>query len=255
MADKPTQPKITLIPWDPESQEHVNRLYIQRIACGWKADKVEKWRIRQRHGGMSLHWVVLDPSEPKTAERISKHVTEHPEEATPLEDTAIAIGGRPRDSSPSRLLVPFMPVGHISVDTVASTPEPTLLLADPENHRFHLSAFYISRAIHGGGIGNATMKEAEHMAVSVLGAKFITLDTWDRRLIIGDTKKEWREKFDYYGNGLPIKKFDPQGWYQRLGYTVIKEIEEFNATSGYCLKRPDGQAWCIPSVYMEKAVE
>jgi ribosomal protein S18 acetylase RimI-like enzyme len=141
-----------------------------------------------------------------------------------------------------------MPVGHISVDTVASTPEPTALLADPANHRFHLSAFYISKAIQGGGLGNTTMRTAEHMAASVLGAKVITLDTWDRRLIIGDEKKEWRE------TGGLLMKFDPQGWYQRLGYKVIKEIEEFNSTSGYCLKRPDGQAWCIPSVYMEKAV-
>lgn len=196
---------------------------------------------------------VLDPSEPQTAERISKHIANHPNEATPLQDSAVAVGGRPRDSSSSRSLEPFMPVGHISVDTVASTPEPTPLLADPENHRFHLSAFYISKAIQGGGLGNATMAAAEHMAASVLGAKVITLDTWDRRLIIGDEKKEWREKFDYYSTGQ-IMKFDPQGWYQRLGYKVIKEIEEFNATSGYCLKRPDGQAWCIPSVYMEKPV-
>lgn len=58
MADKPTQPKITLIPWDPESKEHIDRLYIQRIACGWKADKVQKWRIRQRDGAMGIHWVV-----------------------------------------------------------------------------------------------------------------------------------------------------------------------------------------------------
>ncbi|KFY47640.1 hypothetical protein V496_10511 [Pseudogymnoascus sp. VKM F-4515 (FW-2607)] len=176
-------------------------LIFGRIACGWKADKVQKWRIRQRDGAMGIHWVVLDPSEPETAERISKHVAEHPDETTPLEDSAVAIGGRARDSSSSRVLGPFMPVGHISVDTVASTPEPTLLLADPENHRFHLSAFYISKAIQGGGIGNATMKAAEHMAVSVLGAKFITLDTWDRRLIIGDSKKEWREKFE--GLGTP----------------------------------------------------
>ncbi|KFZ01186.1 hypothetical protein V501_10161 [Pseudogymnoascus sp. VKM F-4519 (FW-2642)] len=255
MADKPAQQKITLIPWDPESQEHIDRLYIQRVACGWKADKIEKWRICQRNGSMSLHWVVLDPSDPLTADRISKHVANHPDEATPLQDSAVAVGGRPRDSTSSRSLVPFMPVGHISVDTVASTPEPTTLLADPENHRFHLSAFYISKAIQGGGLGNTTMRTAEHMAASVLGAKFITLDTWDRRLIIGDEKKEWREKFDYYSTGGLLMKFDPQGWYQRLGYKVIKEIEEFNSTSGYCLKRPDGQAWCIPSVYMEKAVE
>ncbi|KFY26911.1 hypothetical protein V491_01107, partial [Pseudogymnoascus sp. VKM F-3775] len=254
MADKAGKQTIALIPWDPESEEHRQRLYIQRIACGWKADKIDMWSTRQRNGLMSLHWIVLDPSDPKTAERLSSHVAKHPDEATPLEDSAVAVGGRPRDSSSSRSLEPFMPIGHISIDTIASTPKPTLLLADPENHRTHLSAFYISRAIQGGGLGTATMQAAEHMAVSVLGAKVITLDTWDRRLIIDDSKKEWREKFDYYGNGQ-VMTFDPQGWYQRMGYKVIKEIEEFDGTSGYCLKRPDGQAWCIPSVYMEKVVE
>ncbi|KFY10807.1 hypothetical protein V492_04840 [Pseudogymnoascus sp. VKM F-4246] len=255
MADKPEKPNITLIPWDFESEEHRQRLYVQRIACGWKADKISKWAIRQQEGTMSLHWVVLDPSDPKTAERISKHVANHPDETTPLEDSAVAVGGRPRDSSSSRLLEPFMPIGHISVDTVASTPKPTLYLADPENHRFHLSAFYISKAIQGGGIGSATMEQAEHMAVSVLGSKVITLDTWDRRLLVDDSKKEWREKFHYYGIDRPLPKFDPQGWYERMGYKVIKEIDELDETSGYVLKRPDGQAWCIPSVYMEKLVE
>lgn len=149
-----------------------------------------------------------------------------------------------------------MPVGHISVDTVASTPEPTTLLADPENHRYHLSALYISSAIQGGGIGSATMEAAEHMAATVLGANVITLDTWDRRLITDESKKDWREKFEYYSPpALGPPKFDPQGWYQRLGYKVIKEIQEFDERSGYCLKREDGTAWCIPSVYMEKAVE
>jgi GNAT superfamily N-acetyltransferase len=199
---------------------------------------------------------VLDPSEPKTAERIAQHIAKHPKEATPLQDSAVAVGGRPRDSSSSRLLEPFMPVGHISVDTVASTPEPTTLLADPANHRYHLSALYISSAIQGGGIGSATMEAAEHMAATVLGATIITLDTWDRRLITDDSKTEWREKFEYYSPpALGPPKFDPQGWYQRLGYKVIKEIQEFDERSGYCLKREDGKAWCIPSVYMEKAVE
>ncbi|KFX95135.1 hypothetical protein V490_03999 [Pseudogymnoascus sp. VKM F-3557] len=256
MADKSAKPNLTLIPWDPESEEHRDRLYVQRVACGWKYDRIDKWCKRQRDGSMSIHWVVLDPSEPKTAERIAQHIAKHPKEATPLQDSAVAVGGRPRDSSSSRLLEPFMPVGHISVDTVASTPEPTTLLADPANHRYHLSALYISSAIQGGGIGSATMEAAEHMAATVLGATVITLDTWDRRLITDDSKKEWREKFEYYSPpALGPPKFDPQGWYQRLGYKVIKEIEEFDERSGYCLKREDGKAWCIPSVYMEKAVE
>lgn len=58
MADKPGKPNVTLIPWDPESEEHRHRLYVQRVACGWKFDRIDKWCARQRDGSMSLHWVV-----------------------------------------------------------------------------------------------------------------------------------------------------------------------------------------------------
>ena len=140
------------------------------------------------------------------------------------------------------------------MDTIASTPDPTPLLADPPNHRFHLSALYISRAIHGGGLGNAAMAAGEHMAVSILGAKTITLDTWDRRLIRPDSKPEWAENYAKFSTE-PFPTFENQTWYERLGYKVIKEIEEYDERSGYSLKIPSGETWCIPSVWMAKAVE
>lgn len=52
------QPSVILIPWDPESPEHVDRLVQQRIACGWKQDYVENWRDQQREGKIGLHWIV-----------------------------------------------------------------------------------------------------------------------------------------------------------------------------------------------------
>jgi len=50
--------KVQLIPWDPESEEHFNRLYEQRVVCGWKVDKVEGWKERQRKSELGIHWVV-----------------------------------------------------------------------------------------------------------------------------------------------------------------------------------------------------
>lgn len=54
-----TQHKIELIPWDCESDEHVERMYQQRIACGWRSDEVHKqWVDLTRAGEKMLYWAV-----------------------------------------------------------------------------------------------------------------------------------------------------------------------------------------------------
>lgn len=50
--------QVELIAWDPESTQHVERMRLQRIACGWKQEKVESWRGLQRAGKITLQWVV-----------------------------------------------------------------------------------------------------------------------------------------------------------------------------------------------------
>ena len=57
-SEKKARTVVDLIPWDPESEEHVQRMFDQRVACGWKSSFVEKWKIRQREGMMTLQWVV-----------------------------------------------------------------------------------------------------------------------------------------------------------------------------------------------------
>jgi hypothetical protein len=59
---------VYLIPWDPESQEHVDRMKLQRIACGWKVEKVDSWRGPQSEGQLGLHWVVSDHAVPLVRE-------------------------------------------------------------------------------------------------------------------------------------------------------------------------------------------
>ena len=54
--------QVELIPWDPESPAHAERLYEQRIACGWDEDKIEAWKDLQRRGKMNLQWVVSQKS-------------------------------------------------------------------------------------------------------------------------------------------------------------------------------------------------
>ena len=50
--------KIKLIPWDAESPEHLDRLVLQRIACGWQAECVPEWKKEQQDGNKMFHWVV-----------------------------------------------------------------------------------------------------------------------------------------------------------------------------------------------------
>ncbi|KAK9311621.1 hypothetical protein V1524DRAFT_24420 [Lipomyces starkeyi] len=42
--DKSEKSKIVLIPWHTNPIEHTERLYLQRVACGWKEDMIEIWR-------------------------------------------------------------------------------------------------------------------------------------------------------------------------------------------------------------------
>lgn len=53
-----SKPQIVLIPWDPTSPEHVERLVRQRIACGWDSECVESWRKAQENGKLNNQWIV-----------------------------------------------------------------------------------------------------------------------------------------------------------------------------------------------------
>lgn len=61
-APKRQRLSVTLVPWDPDSPAHVDRLIKQRIACGWKQEYVEKWRDQHREGKIGLHWIVSNYS-------------------------------------------------------------------------------------------------------------------------------------------------------------------------------------------------
>jgi len=76
MTENEKLPRITadfirLIPWDPESLAHVERLRQQRIACGWKENLVKKWRSLHREGKVGMHWIVSPWREGSCLETIS----------------------------------------------------------------------------------------------------------------------------------------------------------------------------------------
>lgn len=57
----PVKTKVDLIAWDPESPAHAERMVQHRIACGWKQDYIEGWKVLQKEGKMALQWVVSFP--------------------------------------------------------------------------------------------------------------------------------------------------------------------------------------------------
>lgn len=53
------EPRIDLVPWDYDSPAHVERMYIQRLACGWRSEEVHtKWVELSRAKKKTLYWVV-----------------------------------------------------------------------------------------------------------------------------------------------------------------------------------------------------
>ncbi|KFZ00091.1 hypothetical protein V500_01179 [Pseudogymnoascus sp. VKM F-4518 (FW-2643)] len=229
----PSRAKVDLIAWDPESPAHAERMVQHRIACGWKQDYIEGWRVLQREGKMGLQWVVLSEEDPGKETKLAEHLLKYPGDATPILDTATALGGKPRVPS-SRS---FIPVGHISLDSESPNPGQ----ADASQGLYCITTLYISRAIHGGGLGRAALDAVESQAINEpLCAKILSLDTlanssWNRTDI-------WEEMGQKPG-------MSAEDWYERCGYKAWKYIE------GHIKHRDDnGKVWSLDGVFMKKTV-
>ncbi len=95
------------------------------------------------------------------------------------------------------------------------------------------------------------------MAVAVLGAKILTLDTLDKRALLEDDEGgiPGAKRNLIVVNGS-VPKFSTQEWYERMGYRVFKCINELDERSGYTLRKGDGEmVGCAPSVWLEKVLE
>ncbi|KAE8442908.1 hypothetical protein EG329_002580 [Mollisiaceae sp. DMI_Dod_QoI] len=210
--------KVVLIPWDPDSPEHVDRMVQQRIACGWKFDAIPKWQIGQREGRKNLQWVIIDESDPNRQEHLAKHVAAYPKEITVLADTALSLGAKPRQSDPG---VTFIPVGHISLDTEYDDPG----FDDPTPGVYFIAAFYISGALQNFGLGRAAMDIVETTAISQpLCAKRLALSTQDK----DDPNRP--KLFAALGQSVP--KVTNQDWYERRGYEVYRRVERMWESEG-----------------------
>jgi hypothetical protein len=131
----------------------------------------------------------LDPSK-DTLEK--QHITAYPSESKPLSDTSLNIGGKTR-STPH--IPPFIPLGHISLDSRAADPPNGAYDLDDA---YRLTTFYVSRELQGTGLGRAAMDALEHMAISPpLSAKTIALAT------AADEYEGRTEKHGALGRKLP----------------------------------------------------
>jgi len=118
---------------------------------------------------------VLADSDLEKETKLALHITRYPVETTPLTDSATSLGGMSRTAPSSSTA--FIPVGHISLDSQ--------LASDPDSHHvngtehvYAVTTFYISRALHSGGLGRAAMVAVETMAKNEpLCAMELVLDT------------------------------------------------------------------------------
>jgi hypothetical protein len=58
MASQRASEKVDLIPWDPVDDDHYQRMYSQRIACGWREDEVALWKKEVLAGHVFFYWIV-----------------------------------------------------------------------------------------------------------------------------------------------------------------------------------------------------
>lgn len=189
---------VNLLPWDPDSPEHVERMRQQRIACGWNMEEVDSWRQLQREGLINMWWIVrilgiylwmdiptffalpvplifpkvLPEDNTQSQSMLSQHLTRFPSEERPLSDSATTFGGRSRTTP--RSPESFHPIGHISIDS----HNHKATLADPSIGRYCISKLYVSAALQSKGLGRAAMDAVEkYAAEEPLRAKTLTLDT------------------------------------------------------------------------------
>lgn len=128
--------EIALIPWDPASDVHADRMTAQRHACGWDADQVPYWRKKVAAGDKLLFWIVLsdDP-----ADLLAKHVAACADETEPLRDTAARVGRTERAPTGEE----FLPIGHIALDEYA----PRNVLFGLPAATLWIKSFYISKCV------------------------------------------------------------------------------------------------------------
>ncbi|KAI3332127.1 hypothetical protein HD806DRAFT_518932 [Xylariaceae sp. AK1471] len=231
--------KVEIIPWDHLNPEHVQRMYDQRLACGWRADEVPEWAESAKRGGKMFYWTVLSEDLPNRNTLLEQHIAAHPNETKPLQDTATEVRLARRQSTGRD----FMPIGHVALD-IHDAEKDTKLGLPPGTVWVH--QLFISSTLQGGGYGVATMAKVEAMAAQQpMNAKWMALDT----LAKGVQQEACNITSIDVGNGNIVPVTSKEEWYARQGYKTYK------VGAGYTYHSPDGHSIQLKVSYMKKRID
>ncbi|KAF7919180.1 uncharacterized protein EAE98_009500 [Botrytis deweyae] len=234
-SPSPKFAKVDLIPWDPDSPSHVERLFNQRVACTWNSEYVESWREKQRRGAITLQWIVLPITTVARDDLHKLHTTQFPLESEPLIDSATTFNALPR--TPPSPPHSFLPIGHIALEVQPSSP-----ISSSPSSTYKISGLYISGAMRSLGLGRATMDTIETLASSPpISAKKLLLE------VIANEYPGKEER----NVALKIKKqpVERQDWYARRGYRVVGMKDGM-----WPEKDEEGRVWTARCLFMERVV-
>ncbi|KAH8123508.1 hypothetical protein FP744_10004704 [Trichoderma asperellum] len=209
---------VELVPWDPDSDAHGQRLYDQRVACSWDEDLIDEWRAKVREGKKFLYWIKLSDDLAGKDDLMAKHIAKYPAEKEAIIDSATTLANSPRTPTS----ISFLPIGHIALDLY---PDRNTRFSLPQSTVW-VKSLYISRAMQSGGFGRSAMHQIEHVAtLPPLGATTMALDT---------ATKEYQtrpECLAFYakttGRKVEAKDFrSNEEWYVRQGYEAIARDDQ-----------------------------
>ncbi|KAG5762582.1 hypothetical protein H9Q72_009310 [Fusarium xylarioides] len=201
------KPTVTLVPWDPNSPEHLTRMVEQRIICGWQASIVPSvWKDGHINGTKCVYWIIFPQDEPQREKYLNMHTESYPKETEELHDSSEMLLGKPRVPTDT----PFLPVGHVALDTHIADYAESLELDFPKSGTYWVKSLYVSYTLQGLGIGGAAMNIAERMAIEEpLNARHLLLDT-----VHHEDQADEEFAIANYGGGFKILT---QAWYERRG--------------------------------------
>ncbi|SPN99676.1 uncharacterized protein DNG_02527 [Cephalotrichum gorgonifer] len=235
-----TAEKVRFVPFDGRSDAHAERLYHQRVACGWGEGDVDTWREHCEAGTKGLWWLVLEDGISDREKMIEEHIAQYPDEKDTLQDTATTVLRTPLSCTGSE----FHPVGHVGLEW---KPEEDRRLGLPASGVVWLSRFFISHPLQGYSLGRSAMRQVEGLAVrEPTGARAMALDTQK-----GESQASEETIYLLYtARGLPIPSVlkTNEEWYKRQGYVLIGEEE-----NAYPWPDPrTGTLIWVPRVFLKK---
>ncbi|KAF4960741.1 hypothetical protein FSARC_10370 [Fusarium sarcochroum] len=236
-----THNKTVLIPWDPTSETHFQRMYDQRVACGWRHEEVEEWKNKMLKNEKFLYWITLADDLGQREGLLTMHTGQYPKEAEELLDTASTVYNTPREPTNRR----FLPIGHISLELL---PEQNERLQLPPSTIWIMS-LYISWTLQSAGLGRSAMLATERLAkLPPFNRNVIALDCVQKHFQLADN--DFGKPPNRSRGTQTAEVRATEEWYARQGYEIVERVDR-----GYDWKDPmSGEVVPVPVVYMVKRV-